>query len=197
MIAQLTGKLVHKSPQNLIIDVGGVGYRVMVSLTTFAGLPEPGESVTIQTHTHMREDAISLFGFTTVQEKNIFLKLISISGVGPKIALTILSGLPANDLADAIAREDVLRLQSVPGVGKKTAERIVVELKDKIAKEHALEPASHTGGSRQIYEDVLSALTNLGYQRAAAENAMKRVEWNDMKTIEAALRATLKEIAKP
>ena len=197
MIAQLTGKLVHKSPQNLIIDVGGVGYRVMVSLTTFAGLPEPGESVTIQTHTHMREDAISLFGFTTVQEKNIFLKLISISGVGPKIALTILSGLPANDLADAIAREDVLRLQSVPGVGKKTAERIVVELKDKIAKEHTLEPASHTGGSRQIYEDVLSALTNLGYQRAAAENAMKRVEWNDMKTIEAALRATLKEIAKP
>lgn len=197
MIAQLTGKLVHRSPQYLIIDVGGVGYRVMVSLTTYAGLPEPDRIVTIHTHTHMREDAISLFGFTTIEEKNIFQKLISISGVGPKIALTILSGLPANELSDAISREDVARLQSVPGVGKKTAERIIIELKDKLPKMSVTEPSLHAQTSRQVYEDVLSALMNLGYQRAAAEKAMKRVDWDGNTTIEAALRATLKELARP
>ncbi len=198
MIAQLSGTLLHKSPQYLIIDVGGVGYRVMASLNSFSHLPEVGSTVTIHTHTHMREDQIALFGFTSLEEKNIFQKLISISGVGPKIALTILSGIPASELAQAIGREDAAKLQSVPGVGKKTAERIIIELKDKLAKEYPSDissaPASAT---RRIYEDVLSALMNLGYQRPAAEKAMKRVSWDETLTIEAAIRCTLREIAKP
>jgi Holliday junction DNA helicase RuvA len=198
MIAQLSGTLIHKSPQYLVIDVGGVGYRVMVSLNSFSHLPDIGAPVTIHTHTHLREDQLSLFGFTTIEEKNIFQKLITISGVGPKSALTILSGIPAGELRDAISREDSVRLQSIPGIGKKTAERIIIELKDKLLKEHpASESLSAASGARRFYDDVLSALMNLGYQRPAAEKAMQRVPWNDMATLEAAIRATLKELAKP
>ena len=197
MIAQLSGTLIHKSPQHLVIDVGGVGYRVAVSLNSFSHLPDVGEPITIHTHTHLREDQISLFGFTTLEEKTIFQKLIAISGVGPKIALTILSGIPAIELAEAIGREDCLRLQSVPGVGKKTAERIIIELKDKLAKDYpSVEAAATQPNSRRLYDDVLSALLNLGYQRPVAEKAMKRVSWNELTTIEAAIRATLKELAK-
>lgn len=198
MIAQLSGTLVHKSPQYLIIDVGGVGYRVTVSLNSFSGLPDVGTQVTIHTHTHLREDQISLFGFVTLEEKSIFQKLIAISGVGPKIALTILSGIPAIELAEAIGREDCLRLQSVPGVGKKTAERIIIELKDKLARDYpSAETATTAPGARRLYDDVLSALMNLGYQHPIAEKAMKRVSWNELSTIESAIRATLKELAKP
>jgi Holliday junction DNA helicase RuvA len=198
MIAQLSGTLLHKSPQYVVVDVGGVGYHVMVSLTSFSQLPDIGAPVTIHTHTHMREDQLALFGFTTLEERMIFQKLISISGVGPKIALTILSGLPAAELAEAISREDALRLCSIPGVGKKTAERIIIELKDKLARDFPpSELPSTTQSSRRLYEDVLSALMNLGYQRPAAEKAMKRVSWQETTTIEAAIRATLKELATP
>lgn len=197
MIAQLSGILVHKSPQYLVIDVGGVGYRVTVSLTSFSQLPETGNAVTVHTHTHLREDQISLFGFMTVEEKSVFQKLIAVSGVGPKMALTMLSGIPAVELAEAIGREDTPRLQSIPGVGKKTAERIIIELKDKLGREMNFSgaPAAASSTSR-LYDDVLSALMNLGYQRPVAEKAMKRVEWNSMATIEAAIRATLKELAR-
>jgi len=179
-----------------VIDVGGVGYRVTVSLTSFSQMPAPGEPVTLYTHTHLREDGISLFGFTSLEEKNIFQKLISISGVGPKIALTILSGLPAGELADAIGGEDAVKLQSIPGVGKKTAERIIIELKDKITRGHpAAENTQAASGARRLYDDVLSALENLGYQKPVAEKAMRSVNWNEVSTIEAAIRATLKGLA--
>ncbi len=198
MIAQLSGTLVHKSPQYLVIGVGGVGYRVKVSLNSFSGLPDVGTPITIHTHTHLREDQISLFGFSTLEEKSLFQKLIAISGVGPKIALTILSGIPATELAEAISREDAPRLQSIPGVGKKTAERIIIELKDKLPREY---PSPATSGvahsTRRLYDDVVSALTNLGYQRQVAEKAARGVNWQDEMTIEAAIRATLKELAKP
>ena len=197
MIAQLSGTLLQKSPQQVVIDVGGVGYHVMLSLTSFSQLPDIGAPVTIYTHTHLREDQLALFGFTTLEEKAVFQKLIAISGVGPKSALTILSGIPAMELVAAIGREDVLRLQSVPGIGKKTAERIIIELKDKLAKdEHLSVLPSTTPPARKLYDDVLSALTNLGYQRTVAENAMKKVSWQEPITIENAIRMTLKELAK-
>jgi len=197
MIAQLSGTLLQKSPQQVVIDVGGVGYRVMVSLTSFSQLPDAGAPVTIYTHTHLREDQLALFGFTTREEKAVFQKLIGISGVGPKSALTILSGIPAMELVAAIGREDVLRLQSIPGIGKKTAERIIIELKDKLAKDEQFFVSPSTAPpARRIYDDVLSALTNLGYQRLVAENAMKKVSWQEPITIENAIRVTLKELAK-
>ena len=197
MIAQLSGTLTHKSPQHVIVDVGGVGYRVFVSLTSFAALPETGASITIHTYTHLREDQLTLFGFMSMEEKEIFQKLIAVSGVGPKMALTILSGIPATELANAIAGENTARLQSIPGVGKKTAERITVELKDKLlAYLSHTEPTEATTTSNRLYNDVLSALTNLGYQRPQAEKAMKRVPWHEVDTIESAIRRTLKELAQ-
>lgn len=198
MIAQLSGTLVFKSPQHLIVDVNGVGYRVLVSLTSFAALPETGNPVTIHTHTHLREDQLVLFGFTSLEEKSVFQKLIAISGVGPKIALTILSGIPARELAEAISLENTSRLQSIPGVGKKTAERIIIELKDKLMKEFPrAESQAGASQSNRFYDDVLSALMNLGYQRFQAEKAMQRIPWNEVETIQNAIRRTLKELAKP
>ncbi len=197
MIAQLTGTLLFKSPQYLIIDVNGVGYRVLVSLTSFAALPEVGSTLTIHTHTYFRDDGLSLFGFTTIEEKNLFQKLIAVSGVGPKIALTILSGIPAKELAQAISEQNVLRLKAIPGVGKKTAERIIIELKDKIIKDFSsLEYQSANVSPIQFYDDVLSALINLGYQRQQAEKAMQKIAWHEIQTIENAIRCTLKELAK-
>lgn len=198
MIAQLSGTLVFKSPQQLIIDVNGVGYRVLVSLTSFAALPETGGPVTIHTHTHLREDHLVLFGFTSLEEKSVFQKLIAVSGVGPKIALTILSGIPARELAEAISLENTSRLQSIPGVGKKTAERIIIELKDKLMKEFPrAESQAGASQSNRFYDDVLSALMNLGYQRSQAEKAMQRIPWSEVETIQNAIRRTLKELAKP
>jgi Holliday junction DNA helicase RuvA len=198
MIAQLSGTLLFKSPQYLIVDVQGVGYRVLVSLTSFAALPEVGSAVTIHTHTHLREDQLVLFGFTSLEEKSLFQRLISISGVGPKIALTILSGIPARELIDAISQENSSRLQSIPGVGKKTAERIIIELKDKLIKEFPRSQLQAApGSSSRFYDDVLSALMNLGYQRSQAEKAMQRIPWNEVETIQNAIRRTLKELAKP
>lgn len=198
MIAQLSGTLVFKSPQHLIVDVNGVGYRVLVSLTSFAALPETGSPVTIHTHTHLREDQLVLFGFTSLEEKSVFQKLIAVSGVGPKIALTILSGIPARELAEAISVENTSRLQSIPGVGRKTAERIIIELKDKLMKEvPRTESQAEASQSNRFYDDVLSALMNLGYQRSHAEKAMQRIRWNEVETIQNAIRGTLKELAKP
>lgn len=198
MIAQLSGTLAYKSPQYLIIDVGGVGYRVLVSLTSFAALPEVGDPITILTHTHLREDQLTLFGFITGQEKEIFQKLIAVSGVGPKMALTILSGIPTTELTQAIMSRNTSRLQLIPGVGRKTAERITVELKDKlVGMMPRISADDASAKSNRFYEDVLSALTNLGYPRIQAENAMKNISWNEIQTIENAILKTLKELAKP
>lgn len=168
MIAHLRGKLAQKDPARVIVDVNGVGYEVFVPLTTFTALPEAGSEVSIDVHTHVREDLIALYGFSTRRERTIFEKLMTISGIGPKLAVTILSGGSVEDLVTAIKRSDLARLTAIPGVGKKTAERIVLELRDKL-QDFAEGPARSS-----VEVDVLSALENLGYNRAVAEGALKR-----------------------
>jgi Holliday junction DNA helicase RuvA len=168
VIAHLRGKLAQKDPARVIVDVNGVGYEVFVPLTTFSVLPDAGAEVSIDVHTHVREDLIALYGFSTRRERAIFEKLMTISGIGPKLAVTILSGGSVEDLVTAIKRSDLARLTAIPGVGKKTAERIVLELKDKL-QDFAEAPAKSS-----IEMDVLSALENLGYNRALAEAALAR-----------------------
>ena len=173
MIAHLRGKLAQKDPARVIVDVNGVGYEVFVPLTTFSVLPDTGAEVSIDVHTHVREDLIALYGFSTRRERTIFEKLMTISGIGPKLAVTILSGGSVEDLVTAIKRGDLARLTAIPGVGKKTAERIVLELKDKL-QDFAEAPARSS-----VEMDVLSALENLGYNRAIAEAALARANNGD------------------
>jgi Holliday junction DNA helicase RuvA len=173
MIAHLRGKLAQKDPARVIVDVHGVGYEVFVPLTTFSALPDMGAEVSIDVHTHVREDIIALYGFSTRRERTIFEKLMTISGIGPKLAITILSGGSVEDLVTAIKRGDLPRLTAIPGVGKKTAERIVLELKDKL-QEFAAAPAKSP-----VESDVVSALENLGYNRALADSAVARAATGD------------------
>jgi len=168
VIAHLRGKLVHKDPARVIVDVNGVGYEVYVPLTTFTALPESGSDVSIDIHTHVREDVIALYGFSTRRERMIFEKLMTISGIGPKLAVTILSGGSVEGLVGAIKRSDLARLTAIPGVGKKTAERIILELKDKF--QDFTEAALKSG----VEADVMSALENLGFSRVVADGALKR-----------------------
>jgi len=168
VIAYLRGKLARKDPARLIVDVNGVGYEVFIPLTTFTALPDAGSEVSIDVHTHVREDIIALYGFSTRRERSIFEKLMTISGIGPKLAVTILSGGAVDDLTAAIKRGDLARLTAIPGVGKKTAERIVLELKDKLQDFAEAQPKA------SVEVDVLSALENLGYNRALAESAVRR-----------------------
>lgn len=168
MIARLRGKLAEKEPARIVIDVSGVGYEVFIPTTTFAAMPNAGADVSLDIHTHVREDALTLYGFSSRQERRVFERLISISGIGPKLAVTILSGGSVEGLVGAIRRGDLARLTSIPGVGKKTAERIVVELKDKL-QEFTEEPAKPV-----VETDVVSALENLGYSRPMAEAAVRR-----------------------
>jgi holliday junction DNA helicase RuvA len=175
VIARLHGTLLEKSPARLVIDVAGVGYDVVVPLSTFFSIGEPGVEVVLRVHTHVREDVIALYGFATAVEQDLFERLISISGIGPKLALAVLSGIDARDLVRAIRSQDVARLTKIPGVGKKTAERIGLELKDRLP--HALgEPpgaaATASTAADQVRDDLLSALINLGYQRPVAEKAI-------------------------
>ena len=169
MIAHLRGKLIAKHPNQAIVETGGVGYDVTISVPTFSELPAAGHEVALHIHTHVREDAIALFGFLRAEEKRLFEKLISVSGIGPKLAITILSGMPTLDMVSAIRGNDVARLTRIPGIGKKTAERMVLELRDKLEGFGAAPP---TPAATPAQEDVLSALVNLGYQRAAAERAV-------------------------
>jgi len=173
VIARLRGKLAEKEPARVVIDVGGVGYEVFIPTTTFTAMPNAGAEVSLDIHTHVREDALSLYGFSSRQERRVFERLISISGIGPKLAVTILSGGSVEGLVGAIRRGDLARLTSIPGVGKKTAERIVVELKDKL-QEFTEEPAKPV-----VETDVLSALENLGYSRPMAEAAVRRATNGD------------------
>jgi Holliday junction DNA helicase RuvA len=178
VIAQLRGTLVEKHPSRVVVDVGGVGYDVQVPLSTFYGLGEPGATVALRIHTHVREDQIALFGFSTPLEQDLFERLISISGIGPKLGLAVLSGIEPADLVRAIRVQDVARLTKIPGIGKKTAERIGLELKDRLphATVETAEPAAASGRpENQLRDDLLSALVNLGYQAAAAEKAIDRV----------------------
>lgn len=168
MIAHLRGKLAHKDPARIVVDVGGVGYEVFIPLTTYTSLPNSGSDVSIDIHTHVREDIIALYGFSTRRERSIFEKLMTISGIGPKLAVTILSGGSVEDLVASIKRSDLARLTAIPGVGRKTGERIILELKDK------LQDFAETPAKSSVEVDVLSALENLGYNRALAESAMRR-----------------------
>ena len=168
MIAHLRGKLAQKEPARVIVDVNGVGYEVFIPLTTFTALPSAGSDVSIDVHTHVREDMIALYGFSTRRERTIFEKLMTISGIGPKLAVTILSGGSVEDLVGAIRRADLARLTAIPGVGRKTAERIILELKDK------LQDFAEAQSKSSVEVDVLSALENLGYNRALAEGALRR-----------------------
>jgi holliday junction DNA helicase RuvA len=174
VIARLKGTLVEKTPTRLIVDVGGVGYDVLVPLSTFYTVGEAGSDIALRVHTHVREDVIALYGFASAVEQDLFERLIGISGIGPKLALAVLSGIEAGELVRAVRSQDVARLTKIPGVGKKTAERIGLELKDRLPV--ALHPAGatavHAAPGDQLRDDLLSALTNLGYQRAAAEKAI-------------------------
>lgn len=175
MIARLTGTLVEKSVQRIIVDVGGVGYDVLVPLSTFYAVGETGTSATLRIHTHVREDALLLYGFATAIEQTLFERLIAVSGIGPKLALAVLSGIEGRELASAIRQSDVARLTRIPGVGRKTAERIIVELKDRMPAtvDDPLHPSPDTAGS--LRDDLLSALVNLGYQRNTVEKKVDAV----------------------
>ena len=174
MIALLHGLLVEKHPNQAIVETGGVGYDVTIPVSTFTGLPDVGVEVRLRIHTHVREDALALYGFLTQEEKALFEKLIGVSGIGPKLAVTILSGLAAPDLTDAIRRGEVAKLVRIPGIGKKTAERMVLELRDKMPAVGGEEPAAPAGALSATDQDVLSALLNLGCARPAAEAAVRK-----------------------
>jgi Holliday junction DNA helicase RuvA len=200
MIAHLSGQLLRKSTQSLIVDAGGIGYEVMAPLSTFYALPEEGEGVNLHIYTHVREDALLLFGFHTRLEKDLFLMLIGVSGIGPKLAVNILSGIGPGELQEAIARGDALRLQSIPGVGKKTAERIALELKDLALKslgDREIPPVTlQEDRERELLDDALSALTNLGYQAKSARKALEMVcEGQSTVTLEVLIREALRKLA--
>lgn len=173
MIGRLTGKLTAKAPEEIILDVGGVGYHVFIPLSTFYELPERGEVLTLHIHTAFRENALELYGFLTLKEKAMFRMLLGVSKIGPKLAQNILSGISADELTTAIISGNILKLNSIPGIGKKTAERMVLELKDKVPKVQAAEQETVTAPA-EIFDDALSALLNLGYKRPESERTVKR-----------------------
>ena len=178
MIAQLRGQILRKGPQEVVVDVAGVGYRVAIPVSTFYRLGEPGSDVELRTYTHVREDTLALYGFLTGAEQDLFERLISVGGVGPRLAVNILSGIEVPDLVAALRTSDVSRLTRVPGVGKKTAERLIVELKDKmppaVPEETPMAPAAD-----RPKEDLLSALVNLGYSRGEVERGVDRALHED------------------
>jgi Holliday junction DNA helicase RuvA len=201
MIASLTGRLAFKAPTYLILDVQGVGYEVFIPLSTYYGLPNLSDSISLSVHTHVREDAIQLFGFLTSQEKDAFVLLTSVSGVGPKLGLSVLSALPVADLVSAIQSGDVEKLTTVPGIGNKSASRLVLELKDKVGKlQPGLSPASDSPrqGQDAIFDDALSALVNLGYRPQDAKEALKQVKKSNAESIvlKDMIRESLKELAR-
>ena len=202
MIAFLTGKLLEKSANAVIIDVNGVGYEVLIPLSTFYELGEPGTDVKLRIHTHVREDAIQLYGFNSQREKDLYLRVISVQGIGARSGLTLLSGMNADEMIQAIRSEDLARLTSIPGVGKKTAERIIIELRDKVGELASSSTASASAGQESsgvdsVFDDALSALVNLGYQRNAAEKALRQTatEGTD-RTVQKYLRRALQLLAK-
>jgi holliday junction DNA helicase RuvA len=208
MIAYLSGKLLEKQATSVIIGVGGVGYEVTIPLSTFYELGEEGSDVSLRIYTHVREDALQLFGFKTERERQLYLKLISVQGIGAKSGITMLSGMSAEEIVTAIRTDNLARLTSIPGVGRKTAERLVIELRDKLSEftaQSALERAAASGTSGAqaeapadaVYDDALSALINLGYQRGAAEKALKQAVKDGTEiSVQKLLRRSLQLLAK-
>ncbi len=195
MIAHLRGRLLAKHPNQAVVDVAGVGYDVTISVPTFSDLPAPGGEVSLHIHTHVREDALALYGFLNMAEKQLFEKLLTVSGIGPKLAITILSGMPADDMIGAIRGNDVAKLTRIPGIGKKTAERMVLELRDKLPKE-AFGETTQAPALGVVEEDVLSALVNLGYQRTAAERALAVAQNGKAVSFDALFRESLAVLSK-
>ena len=191
MIGALRGTLHEKTPEYVIIDAGGVGYQVYLPLTSFYAVGELGDEVTLRIYTHVRDDALRLYGFLHTSEQRLFEQLISVAGIGPKLAVTILSGMETDVLIGAIADANIARLSTIPGVGKKTAERMALELKDKVAE---FAPAAASAGPRGVRQDVLSALENLGYRPRDAERALDKVE-DPAEEFEELLRQTLRILA--
>lgn len=205
MIAYLSGKLLEKQATSVIIDVGGVGYEVTIPLSTFYELGEVGDEIQLRIYMHVREDAMQLFGFKTEREKQLYLKLISVQGIGAKSGVTMLSGMSADEIIVAIRTDNLARLTAIPGVGKKTAERLVIELRDKLndlSSGEVQQSMALTGGQQNVpvdavYDDALSALVNLGYQRNAAEKALKQaVQQGTEISVQKLLRKSLQLLAK-
>ena len=197
MIAHLSGTLLEKHVQRIVVDVGGVGYDVAVPLSTFYTVGEPGARIALRIHTHVREDALQLFGFGTALELTLFERLISVSGIGPKVALSVLSGIEPEQLVRAIRSADIARLVKIPGVGKKTAERLIVELRDRLPGVAAAEPEAAADTGDELRADLLSALGNLGYQKVAVEKTVDKVlKQPDAREFETALRQVLRELAR-
>jgi len=206
MIAHLSGTLLSKQATSVILDVGGVGYEVTIPISTFYELDEPGSKVQLRIYTHVREDALLLYGFKTARERELFMRLISVSGIGPKLGITLLSGMSADEMIASIRTNNLARLTLIPGVGRKTAERLVMELRDKIAalsspeleEELGAKPSvSVTPTEDTVRADALSALVNLGYQKSTAEKAINAaiVEGGDI-SVESILRRSLRRLAK-
>ena len=199
MIAFLRGRVLDKHPNRIVVDVNGVGYQLHVPLSTYYDIGDPGTDITLRVHTHVREDALQLFGFLTALEQQLFERLIAVSGIGPKLAVAVLSGIDSRELVASIQRADVARLTRIPGIGKKTAERIVLELKDRLGDvappitDATGEPASVD----QLRDDVISALENLGYHRPLAEKAVDAVRARDgAAAFEDALKGALRELMR-
>jgi holliday junction DNA helicase RuvA len=186
MIASLRGIILSRRPDNVIIDVNGIGYHVHLPLNVLAKLPEEGREVSLYIFTHVREDALQLFGFISEEEKKIFTVLLGITGIGPKMALNILSGLSYPDFLSAIETEDVAMLCRIPGLGKKTAQRLILELREKLP--------SSTGIKDRVFEDTLSALINLGYKRNVAHDFLEKSYKQGFTDIESLLKETLKQL---
>ena len=203
MIAFLSGKLLEKHANTVILDVGGVGYEVTIPLSTFYEMGEVGSDVQLRIFTHVREDAIQLFGFSSIRERELYLKLISVQGIGAKSGITMLSGMNADEIIAAIRTDNLARLTAIPGVGRKTAERLVIELRDKVdelaagVSPETLSSAGSAVGTDSVLDDALSALVNLGYQKNAAEKALQqaRQEGTEM-NVQKMLRAALQRLAK-
>jgi len=207
MIAHLSGTLLSKEPNAVILDVGGVGYEVTIPISTFYDLEEPGSNVKLRIYTHVREDALQLYGFKTLRERELFMRLISVSGIGPRLGITLLSGMSAEEMIGSIRTNNLARLTLIPGVGRKTAERLVMELRDKVAALSSPETEEQLGETAargatvttedSMRSDVLSALLNLGYQRGTAEKAVTGAldEGGDI-SVESILRRSLRKLAK-
>ena len=199
MIALLTGQLAYRSPEQIIVDVAGIGYRLQIPLSTFYALPENGQ-VRLQIYTHVKEDAINLFGFSSAAEKDLFTLLISVSGVGPKLAITILSHIQTEGLALALSQGDIPRLTAIPGIGKKSAERLVLELQDKATAYRistSVTPTdSNISNANDYHQDALSALVNLGYKEALAKRALKNLQMAPGTSLEDILKAALQILLK-
>ncbi len=201
MIALLSGKIAHKGVSHIVVEVQGIGYRVFIPLTTFYELPEMGETVTLHIHTSVRDDAINLFGFYSRQERELFQLMISVSGIGPKVAMNILSGISSPELLEAISAGNLARLVTIPGIGKKMAERLILELREKVKKKISMEAAGAADARRKIndemMEDVLSALVNLGYKTNAARDALTKAasDAGDQLVMDQLLKKTLQILA--